>query len=80
MIKLVVALAAHSLSVWWVFCVSVVFFNFLCLSHGILFSDSIISDLFPRVVLPAPDHGILNVSIREIIQKMNLQLVPWFIG
>lgn len=74
MITLVVALAAHSLSVL------VGFFNFLCLSHSILFSDSIISDLFPGVVLPAPDHGILNVSIREITEKMNLQLVPWFIG
>lgn len=56
------------------------FFNFLCLSHSILFSDSIISDLFTRVVSLSPDHSILNVSIREIIQKMNLQLVPWFIG
>lgn len=74
MITLVVALAAHSLSVLFFF------FNFLCLSHSILFSDSIISDLFPGVVLPAPDHGILSVSIREITEKMNLQLVPWFIG
>jgi len=72
MIMLVVALATFLI---WLF-----FFNFLCLSHSILFSDSIISDLFPGVVLPAPDHGILNVFIREIIQKMNLQLVPWFIG
>lgn len=73
MITLAVALATHSLSV-------VFFFNFLCPSHCILFSDSIISDLFPGVVLPGPDHGILNISIREIIQKMNPQLVSWFIG
>lgn len=71
MITLVVALAAPS---------PFFFFNFLSLSHSILFSDSIISDLFPGVVLPVPDHDILNVSIREIIQKMNLQLVPWFNG
>lgn len=68
-------LAAHSLSV-----LVLVFFNFLCLSHSILFCDSIISDLFTGVVSLSPDHNILNVSIREIIPKMNLQLVPWFIG
>uniref|UniRef100_A0A8C3FCL5 Dynein heavy chain hydrolytic ATP-binding dynein motor region domain-containing protein n=1 Tax=Chrysemys picta bellii TaxID=8478 RepID=A0A8C3FCL5_CHRPI len=34
--------------------------------------DSIISDLFPRVVLPTPNHGILDVSIREIIYKIML--------
>lgn len=72
MITLVVALAIPSLSFF--------FFDSLCLSHSILFSDSIISDLFPGVVLLVPDHGILNVSMREMIQKMNLQLVPWFNG
>ncbi|KAG6928323.1 dynein, axonemal, heavy chain 7, partial [Chelydra serpentina] len=48
-------------------------------SHDSPLFDSIISDLFPRVVLPTPDHGILDVSIREIMQKMNLQLVLWYI-
>lgn len=64
MITLVVALATFLICLLGVF-----FVNFLCLSHIIPFSDNIISDLFPGVVLPAPDHGILNVSIREIIQK-----------
>lgn len=72
---LVMPLAAHSLSV-----LVLVFFNFLCLSHNILISDSIISDLFTGVVSLSPDHSILTVSFGEIIQKMNLQMVPWFIG
>ncbi|XP_053321162.1 dynein axonemal heavy chain 3-like [Spea bombifrons] len=49
------------------------------LSHDIPLFDSIISDLFPGVALPSSDHGSLSVSIREIIQKMNLQPVPCFI-
>ncbi|XP_030409737.1 dynein heavy chain 7, axonemal-like, partial [Gopherus evgoodei] len=48
-------------------------------SHDSPLFDSIISDLFPRVVLPTPDHGILDVSIREIMQKMNLQAFLWYI-
>uniref|UniRef100_A0A8C5PIE1 AAA+ ATPase domain-containing protein n=1 Tax=Leptobrachium leishanense TaxID=445787 RepID=A0A8C5PIE1_9ANUR len=49
------------------------------LSHDIPLFDSIISDLFPEVVLPTSDHGSLDVSIREITEKMNLQPVPCFI-
>ncbi|KAM4037486.1 dynein axonemal heavy chain 3-like [Anomaloglossus baeobatrachus] len=49
------------------------------LSHDVPLFDSIISDLFPGVVMPAPDHGSLEVSIREITRKMNLQPVPCFI-
>ncbi|XP_075130611.1 dynein axonemal heavy chain 3-like [Leptodactylus fuscus] len=49
------------------------------LSHDVPLFDSIISDLFPGVVLPTPDHGSLEVSIREITRKMNLQPVPCFI-
>uniref|UniRef100_H3ANA7 AAA+ ATPase domain-containing protein n=1 Tax=Latimeria chalumnae TaxID=7897 RepID=H3ANA7_LATCH len=49
------------------------------LSHDIPLFDSIISDLFPGVVLPTPDHGHLEISIREIIHRMKLQPVPWFI-
>ncbi|KAM8971996.1 dynein axonemal heavy chain 3-like [Pelodytes ibericus] len=49
------------------------------LSHDIPLFDSIISDLFPGVVLPTSDHGSLDVSIREITEKMNLQPVPCFI-
>lgn len=54
-------------------------FNLQFLSHDVPLFDSIISDLFPGVVLPAPDHGSLEVSIREITRKMNLQPVPCFI-
>ncbi|XP_063786085.1 dynein axonemal heavy chain 3-like [Pseudophryne corroboree] len=49
------------------------------LSHDIPIFDSIISDLFPGVILPTPDHGSLEMSIREITRKMNLQPVPCFI-
>ncbi|XP_073507678.1 dynein axonemal heavy chain 3-like [Phyllobates terribilis] len=49
------------------------------LSHDVPLFDSIISDLFPGVILPAPDHGSLEVSIREITKKMNLQPVTCFI-
>ncbi|KAM4746905.1 dynein axonemal heavy chain 3-like [Rhinophrynus dorsalis] len=49
------------------------------LSHDIPLFESIISDLFPGVVLSTPDHGSLEVSIREITAKMNLQPVPCFI-
>ncbi|XP_031754732.1 dynein heavy chain 3, axonemal [Xenopus tropicalis] len=49
------------------------------LSHDIPLFDSIISDLFPGVALPTPDHGSLEVSVREITHKMNLQPVPCFI-
>ncbi|XP_018409373.1 PREDICTED: dynein heavy chain 3, axonemal-like [Nanorana parkeri] len=49
------------------------------LSHDIPLFDSIISDLFPGVIVPTPDHGSLEVSIREITRKMNLQQVPCFI-
>ncbi|XP_072257291.1 dynein axonemal heavy chain 3-like [Pyxicephalus adspersus] len=49
------------------------------LSHDIPLFDSIISDLFPGVIVPTPDHGSLEVSIREITRKMNLQPVPCFI-
>ncbi|XP_068129764.1 dynein axonemal heavy chain 3-like [Hyperolius riggenbachi] len=49
------------------------------LSHDVPLFDSIISDLFPGVIVPTPDHGSLEVSIREITKKMNLQPVPCFI-
>ncbi|XP_078409866.1 dynein axonemal heavy chain 3-like [Cetorhinus maximus] len=49
------------------------------LSHDIPLFDSIISDLFPGVVLPTRHHGNLDISIREIIHGFNLQPSPWFI-
>ncbi|XP_038666815.1 dynein heavy chain 3, axonemal-like [Scyliorhinus canicula] len=49
------------------------------LSHDIPLFDSIISDLFPGVVLPTRHHGYLEISIREIINGFNLQQSPWFI-
>ncbi|XP_043943753.1 dynein axonemal heavy chain 3-like [Protopterus annectens] len=50
------------------------------LSHDIPLFDSIISDLFPGVILPAADHGNLEVFIREFIKRMNLQPALWFIN
>uniref|UniRef100_UPI00398E963E dynein axonemal heavy chain 3-like n=1 Tax=Pristiophorus japonicus TaxID=55135 RepID=UPI00398E963E len=49
------------------------------LSHDIPLFDSIISDLFPGVVLPTRHHGNLEISIREIIHGLHLQPTPWFI-
>ncbi|KAM9311612.1 dynein axonemal heavy chain 3-like [Gastrophryne carolinensis] len=49
------------------------------LSHDVPLFDSIISDLFPGVIVPTADHGSLAESIREITRKMNLQPVPCFI-
>jgi hypothetical protein len=42
------------------------------LSPDISLSDSIISDLFPGIVLPASHHGVQYESSGEIILKMNL--------
>ncbi|KAG8439501.1 hypothetical protein GDO86_005633 [Hymenochirus boettgeri] len=49
------------------------------LSHDIPLFDSIIADLFPGVDIPNSDHGSLEISVREIAEKMNLQPVPCFI-
>ncbi|XP_078276213.1 dynein axonemal heavy chain 3-like [Rhinoraja longicauda] len=49
------------------------------LSHDIPLFVSIISDLFPGVVLPTPHHGCLQIAIRDIIHRLNLQPTPWFI-
>lgn len=42
--------------------------------------QSIISDLFPGVVLPSPDYELFAQAVTANIRKMDLQPVPWFIG
>ncbi|XP_032895202.1 dynein heavy chain 3, axonemal-like [Amblyraja radiata] len=49
------------------------------LSHDIPLFVSIISDLFPGVVLPTPHHGCLEIAIRDSIHTLHLQPTPWFI-
>jgi len=41
--------------------------------------EGIISDLFPGVVLPAPDFGVFMDALKNQIAKHKLQPVPWFI-
>ncbi|XP_032809855.2 dynein axonemal heavy chain 3-like isoform X2 [Petromyzon marinus] len=49
------------------------------LSHDIALFNSIISDLFPGVDPPTPDHGDLEVAIRDVIAQQRLEPAPWFI-
>lgn len=44
------------------------------LSHDIPLFQGIISDLFPGVELPQPDHGVLETAILSEIKKSNLQV------
>ncbi|XP_071616680.1 dynein axonemal heavy chain 3 [Heliangelus exortis] len=49
------------------------------LSQDVPLFQGIISDLFPGVVLPAPDYDLFVQALTENIKKMTLQPVPWFI-
>ncbi|XP_021267492.1 dynein heavy chain 3, axonemal isoform X1 [Numida meleagris] len=50
------------------------------LAQDVPLFQSIISDLFPGVVLPTPDYELFSEAVVENIRKMDLQPVPWFIG
>lgn len=53
------------------------FFQFL--SQDLPLFEGIVSDLFPGITLPSPDHGVLEEALRKNIRKMELQAVPWFV-
>uniref|UniRef100_A0A8C2U959 Dynein axonemal heavy chain 3 n=1 Tax=Coturnix japonica TaxID=93934 RepID=A0A8C2U959_COTJA len=50
------------------------------LAQDVPLFQSIISDLFPGVVLPTPDYELFTQALTANIEKMNLQPVPWFVG
>uniref|UniRef100_A0A8C9L6L3 AAA+ ATPase domain-containing protein n=1 Tax=Pavo cristatus TaxID=9049 RepID=A0A8C9L6L3_PAVCR len=50
------------------------------LAQDVPLFQSIISDLFPGVVLPTPDYELFAQAVTANIRKMDLQPVPWFIG
>jgi len=41
--------------------------------------QGLVSDLFPGIELPLPDYDILNKSIRESCDNLNLQCTPYFL-
>ena len=49
------------------------------MSQDLPLFEGIVSDLFPGITLPSPDHGVLEKALERNIKKMELQAVPWFI-
>lgn len=56
---------------------SLLFFQFL--SQDLPLFEGIVSDLFPGITLPSPDHGVLEEALKRNIKKIGLQAVPWFV-
>ena len=50
------------------------------LEHDLPLFYGIISDLFPGVDVPYVDYGVLQTAIEDVIDELNLQRVPRFIG
>ncbi|XP_048589777.1 dynein axonemal heavy chain 3-like isoform X2 [Nematostella vectensis] len=49
------------------------------LSQDLPLFEGIVSDLFPGIQLPNPEHGVLEDAIVANIRRLGLQPVPWFI-